>query len=55
MVSDTNAVVVRRIFELPENFEQFLHEAAAEGFDRQKNSGAWRLLSWSVKHAELTK
>jgi len=33
MVSDTNAVVVRRIFELPENFDQFLHEAAAEGFD----------------------
>ncbi|TAU45467.1 N-acetyltransferase (plasmid) [Rhizobium leguminosarum] len=33
MVGDSDAVVVRRIVELPDHFCQFLVEAAAEGFD----------------------
>lgn len=33
MVSDSDAVEVRRIFELPDHFDQFLSEAASEGFD----------------------
>ncbi|WP_245504945.1 MULTISPECIES: hypothetical protein [Rhizobium] len=34
MVSDSgNGVVVRRIIELPDHFDQFLVEADAEGFD----------------------
>ncbi|TAY52920.1 GNAT family N-acetyltransferase [Rhizobium leguminosarum] len=33
MVGDSDAVVVRRIAELPDHFYQFLVEAAAEGFD----------------------
>lgn len=33
MVGGSDAVVVRRIVELPDHFDQFLVEAAAEGFD----------------------
>ncbi|MCV0396354.1 MAG: GNAT family N-acetyltransferase [Rhizobiaceae bacterium] len=33
MVGDSDAVVVRRIVELPDHFDQLLGEAAAEGFD----------------------
>ncbi|WSG98787.1 hypothetical protein U8P76_30595 (plasmid) [Rhizobium johnstonii] len=33
MVGDSDAVVVRLIGELPDHFDQFLVEAAVEGFD----------------------
>ena len=33
MVSERDAVEVRRIFELPDHFDKLLKEAAAEGFD----------------------
>lgn len=43
MVGDSDAVVVRRIVELPDHFDQFLVEAAAEGFDtRSVLQDEWR-------------